>query len=1277
MDTVSATEVRAKFAQFLRHASEYGRRILIERRGKSMAVLVPTQDLELLYAGDKEPPNGIGETLYESVARIAELGYWIRDELEDRCTYCSDVLVEIMGVSDRECLERFGTMDGLTKALHPDDRARYVATVEAARRSHAPYRVDVRGMGDDGRIRHLQERGEPVFDASGRHVRTVGTIQFIGEQNQLEGPLHESVARYRDIVETVDDLILHVGPDGRIELVNRSWMEKLGYSASEAWRMSFSNLLCSDDVPRFRTMLERLKAGEIFERAEFVFSRKNGAEIIAQGKMVPVVRDGVMKHAICIFKDIMPRRRYERELEPSHDKFEAGVAARATHLAAENEELVAEVIERKREEADLRESEQYFRTVVENSPSAILLKDLEGRILIVNQRAKDWILGDEQDLTGKTLHEICDNEIAEKLVAQDEEVLRTRQVIEQEYSIEFKDGDHHAVEVQKFPVFDDHWQPIGIGSNIFDVTERKRAETALRESEDRFRNFFEYVPVAVRASDFSDVKRAIDALEIEDVDAFSIYLDRHPEFARRCAGLMKFVNANQAAVELHGCKNKQELLSKYGRPGSEASMVVFKSILSAIFRGDTGIDIESRVTRTDGVVREVMGRWAVSSGFEESFGRTLLTSIDITERKHAEAARVQTEERLLDAVESIPDGFALFDAEDRLVLCNEHYRGAHPLRANALEPDVNFQDMLRAGVYGGEFPDALGREEEWIAERLVAHAAPSGPIEQRVFGGRWLRTEEKRTREGGIVAIRTDITELKNKERDLRESEQRLRQATELAGLGHWVWDALEDKCAFCSEETARIHGMTVQDYMGKTSTLESRFRMVHPEDRAAVEDRFVALRRGQGFDIEYRIQRLDGMVRHVREIAAPVLNRAGRVVREHGSTLDLTEMKQAEEQLRQAQKMETVGQLTGGISHDFNNLLGIALANLELMELEIDDGDRCLDYVRGAMQAVRRGAELTRQLLAYSRKQALKPGLIDPSELLPRVSQLLARTLDASIEISVDVEVGAWTIEVDPVQLETALINLCLNARDAMPRGGELNLTAKNLELADPEVMHTGGLPCGEYLMLSVGDTGTGIERSILAEVFDPFFTTKEVGAGSGLGLSMVFGFVRQSDGEVKIESEPGHGTRVDIYLPRAKSVSVEHSQSNPLSSPTRGRGETVLVVEDDPQLLALAVTIIESLGYHAVPAEDAEKALAVLDARNDVAVLFTDISLTRGLDGTELAVAAKRMHPTLEIVYTSGAAHWVIDKGGTSVSEDNFVAKPYKIPGLARTLRRAIDGA
>jgi signal transduction histidine kinase/CheY-like chemotaxis protein len=421
-------------------------------------------------------------------------------------------------------------------------------------------------------------------------------------------------------------------------------------------------------------------------------------------------------------------------------------------------------------------------------------------------------------------------------------------------------------------------------------------------------------------------------------------------------------------------------------------------------------------------------------------------------------------------------------------------------------------------------------------------------------------------------------------------------------------------------------------------------------------------------------VELIDGKI--LERCSSPVRDKAGNHYGRIWTLRDITERRQLEEQFRQAQKMEAIGQLTGGIAHDFNNLLTVILGCSEVIGEEAKENPRFSKMARMILDAAQKGAELTHRMLAFARRQALQPRPVDVNRLLVEMQSFLRRTLSADIELNVILGGVDCEALVDPTQLESAILNLCVNARDAMPGGGRLTIETDNTVLDADYGAENPDVTPGQYLLVAVSDTGCGISPENLNRVFDPFFTTKEVGKGTGLGLSMVYGFMKQTQGHIKIYTELGQGTSVKLYLPRTEGEKEQTSQIPSSFADLRG-SEVVLLVEDDAPLREFARSELVNLGYRVLEAENGKNALKIIAERADIDLLFTDIIMPGGMNGRELGLEALRLNPKLKVLYTSGYAENAILHDGLFDNDVQFLGKPYTRRDLAMRIRGILTGS
>jgi len=519
--------------------------------------------------------------------------------------------------------------------------------------------------------------------------------------------------------------------------------------------------------------------------------------------------------------------------------------------------------------------------------------------------------------------------------------------------------------------------------------------------------------------------------------------------------------------------------------------------------------------------------------------------------------------------------------------------------------------------------------------------------------------------------LRAEIDRHKQTEDALRKSEERLDLAFKGSSDGLWDWNILTDEVYF-SDRFKELLGYEPDELPHTFESFESR---LHSEDHdLTLEAVKLHLEAQLPYEVEYRLRGKDGDYRWFLARGQAVWDSGNQPIRMAGSISDITERRLTEDQLRQSQKMESMGQLTGGIAHEFNNLLMVILGNLEMIEGKAGGDIFISEKTQQAIDGVLRGQNLTQQLLSYSRRQSLAPKVTDLNDTVKKASATLGRALGDNIEVDTLLENGLWNASADKNELEGALLNLCINARDAMPSGGRIVIQTSNISLDDQRPEQLAELSPGDYVLVSVTDNGMGIPQEILNRVFDPFFTTKEVGKGTGLGLSMIYGFARQSKGLAAIESRMGEGTTVSLYFPKAEAgQSAEEEAAPDLSEIPRGN-EKILVVEDDAIIRAIALAMLEELGYAVLEAENGAAALDVLKTEQGIDLLMTDVMMPGNINGPQLAAQAKYDNPNLKIIFATGCNSDELPPENNDLHA-GLLSKPYRKNELARKIRATLD--
>lgn len=700
------------------------------------------------------------------------------------------------------------------------------------------------------------------------------------------------------------------------------------------------------------------------------------------------------------------------------------------------------------------------------------------------------------------------------------------------------------------------------------------------------------------------------------------------------------------------------------------------------------------------LARQVMTQLELRKGLVDQKLRAEDLREQVRQRTDAEIALRAVEERYRLVSRATNDAIWDWDFATDHVIWNEALEDAHGHRPDTVEP---------TGAWWIEHihPDDRGRVDASIHDAIDGSAA-SWSDEYRFLraDGSYAAILDRGhiIRDADGTAVRMigamlDLTERQRTRAILTMNEERLRLATEAAEVGFWDVDIVND---------VLIWPPIVKSMFGISPdvpvSMADFYAGIHPDDRAATGEAFAdacdPVRRAL-YDVDYRtIGKEDGQMRWVAAKGRGIFDGDGPCVRVVGTAIDVTARKHAEaelrelndhlerrvaeaigerekieEALRQSQKMEAVGQLTGGIAHDFNNMLAVIIGSLDLLGRRLGANDeRAKRYVESAAEAAQRAAVLTQRLLAFSRQQPLNPEVLDPNKLVPGMSELLGHTLGAEIRQETVLAAGLWRTHADRNQLESAILNLAVNARDAMPDGGRLTIETQNSHIDERYAAANIGVPHGQYVMIAISDTGTGMPPDVIAKAFDPFFTTKSVGKGTGLGLSQVYGFVKQSGGHVKIYSEAGDGTTVKIYLPRFIGEDVEVKAEKQGDLPRGDRQELILIVEDEPAVRQFSVDALTELGYSVIEADSALAAFRLLDAHPEISLLFTDIVMP-DTNGRKLADEALRRRPGLKILYTTGYTRNAVVHNGVVDPGVELIGKPFTVEQLANKVRAVLE--
>lgn len=634
-------------------------------------------------------------------------------------------------------------------------------------------------------------------------------------------------------------------------------------------------------------------------------------------------------------------------------------------------------------------------------------------------------------------------------------------------------------------------------------------------------------------------------------------------------------------------------------------------------------------------------------------------------RKRSEAALAASEAHYRTILENVADAVFVMDAAGRFLDVNP--------AATALT-GYSREELLRQSV----LDTTLAEDLSSVSDRIAGYAGGRlKTFERRMVhkDGRVLLVEGSPIRlpDGRILTTARDVTERRRHEEQIQESEQRFRELAETVREGFLVIDPASGLAQYVNPAYEEIFEQS-RAYAYRTPNAWRE--RIHPEDLQAVLGlRNESMRTGEFGGAVFRIIRADGSIRWIRGRATPVRDAAGQISRLVGIAEDITDLKRTEAQFFEAQKMEAVGRLAGGVAHDFNNVLTAILGYVELLDGSMTTEDPRREDLAEIRTAGNRAAGLTRQLLAFSRHQVLQLTVLQPNDVIVNLEKMLHRLIGEDVELRVVLAPDAGNARADTGQLEQVIVNLVVNARDAMPNGGNLTVETANVDLTEDYAESHQEVAPGRYLMVAVTDTGEGMSAQTQARIFEPFFTTKEKGRGTGLGLSTVYGIVRQSGGHIWVYSEPGRGTTFKIYLPRV-DVPVEPLALISQDPATLTGTETVLLAEDDDQLRRLCRGLLARLGYEVLEAASAEAALVLAhESRQPIALLITDVVMP-GASGPTLAGRLLDLRPGTKVLFMSGYTGDAIVQHGMLQAGLSYLQKPFSPSDLARRVRQVLDG-
>lgn len=878
------------------------------------------------------------------------------------------------------------------------------------------------------------------------------------------------------------------------------------------------------------------------------------------------------------------------------------------------------------QEKSEHEIDPFSRNLLESAFGAVILFDSNTEeILDVNTRACEIYGFPRSEFIGKSLKDISENPIAGEQ--------RIRETL-------LKEGHHHFETIQQGGdgskiIFEVNASVINykgktaILSINRDITDRNRAMDELRESEERYRSLF---------------NQSGDMMVLEDEDE-------------------RIVDVNNKACSVLGY-TREELLAKRTcdlRPEAISIKQTYKKLDIYSNPNDSEqIEVEREVVTGDGVTKTL----DITVVPLRMKGKDLFMSIarDITDKKTTESELRESQKKYYDIFEGASDGIIYSDKKGKILEINSKFTGITGIKRDEIIGKNAFV-LAQKFVKINDIPRIL----KLIKENLTTNTAPT-PIELNYNEKILEITAHSAKNRAGVTGIIRDITERKLAERALKESEERYRQLFESDLTGDYI-STLDGRLITCNKTFQAIFGFSSINEALATPIEEL---YPHPEERKVFLE--LLIKDGKLEFYEKDLKHRDGSILHVIENASVVLNKEGEIAQIRGNIIDNTRHKELEEQLRQAQKMEGIGRLAGGIAHDFNNLLTVIQGNSELALLALNPDDPLADDIREIQFASNRATDLTRQLLAFSRRQTLQPKVVNLNEVIKNMQRMLERLIGEDIRLVTQTDEYLWRVKVDPSQMEHVIVNLAVNARDAMPMGGKLTIETSNQEIHSDIPQVNSKLRPGQYVMVEISDNGSGISEELQSQIFDPFFTTKETGKGTGLGLSMVYGIIKQSQGHISVYSKLNRGTTFRIYLPREMEQSVTGDIQSETGKLPIGK-ERILVVEDEDAVRTLTIRSLKSSGYKVVEARSGADALQICkELDKPVDLVLTDVIMP-DINGPDFIGCLLEIWPGIKVLFMSGYAADHIIQDGMIARGMPYIQKPFSPSSLAVKVRAVLD--
>jgi two-component system, cell cycle sensor histidine kinase and response regulator CckA len=1179
---------------------------LLKKAGKP----VPTENRD--NAG-----QDVTDERYRNILESMQEAYFETD-LKGNMLFYNDRVTGVLGYSPEEISDM--TFKQLVNEANAKKLYETFSTVYRTREAIRGFEWQV--IKKNGEIIDVESSIALLRHKNGKPRGFLGVVRNITKRKQAETKLRQNEEYYRNILNSIEESYLELDLKGNLRFFNQAVMNELGYTSEELAGMNYQRIVGKENEKMVYEKFHKVfLTGEPVKDFAWQVIKKDGSSIDVESS-IALLRDENGKP--CGFRSV------ERD-----------------------------ITRRRQIEEDLKRSEERYRTILDIMGEAYLEHDLKGNIIFANDTACKLLGLGREKLIGMNYRNYLTPEAAKNISDIFQRVYKTGQpALLIDYDVLHEDGTTNTYEMNVALVQDQSGTPCGFRVLTWDVTERKKTELDLRESEKRYRIIVENMQDSISLLDL-DLNYIYQSPSEIRITGFTpeelMKIPLQNQMTQESYQLVEKIMAEELALEFSGepldlHRSRTVELESYHKNGG----TIWEEITAAFNRDENGKPI--------GI---------------------LISSREITKRREIQEALKESEKRYRLIAENVNDIVWTIGLDLKFI-----YASPSHFRVTGFTPEqtgkMSFPDFITPESFA-LITRVLSEELSIETSGQSADPNRSRTLELEIYAKPrehiWMEVNATFNRDAtgkanAILAVGRDITRRKKIEQALLESEKRYRMIVENMSDIIWVMD-LDFRYKYRSPSNIQITGHTPEEI----KTIPAR-NHITPESYALAE-KVLAEELKLEFSGEpvdpHRSRTLEVEVYHKNggtiwlEISATFgrdengkpseLIIAGRNVTERKKMQ--AEKETLEKQLIQAQKMETVGRLAGGVAHDFNNMLSVILGYVDLAKLRLYKGSPVLNDIAEIEKAAIRSRDITSQLLAFSRKQIIAPKNINLNKMIAHTQKTLARLIGEDIDLKVHPEDGVWIIRFDPSQIEQILMNLAVNARDAMPHGGKLTIETANVRLNDAYCREHLGFHPGYYVCLTISDNGTGIDKETLPYIFEPFFTTKETGKGTGLGLATVYGIVQQNGGFINVYSEPGQGTSFKIYLPR----SVEELDIKPAAEDeplVMGSGNIVLV-EDDALVLRMTTDMLRSIGYSVTAVANPLEALHLCGKGDmDIDLVMTDVVMPV-MSGRELRDRLSIIRPDIKVLFMSGYTSNVIVHHGVLEQGVHFLQKPFSIKGLA----------